>query len=116
VHNIFSLRKLRRRNTYNFATSNLRHYLLTYLNNNLQPISINTKFAINNSDIANRIHMDIDTGLKTTVYHLPYPRLDYTKRQITYSGVKLWNSLPHNLKKCTSTKHFKKIYHKLLLT
>ena len=66
-----------------------------------------------------------NTFLKKTVdsitrqagnYRLPNPRLDYTKRHITYSGIKLWNTeIPNSMKELKNLKTFRKHFHKHLL-
>ena len=79
------------------------------LKNDLLPTYLTSWFQRNNSTIINRIH--------THKYVLPIPRLEYSKRHITYSGVKLWNiEIPNNLKLSTSVESFKKNYQKLLIS
>ena len=79
------------------------------LKNELLPQSLSTWFRKNNSEIARRIFPDS--------YILPYCRLEYAKRHITYCGVMLWNSkIQDELKQSTSSKTFKKKYHKQLLS
>ena len=75
------------------------------IKNNLLPKSLNSWFHTNNSDIVNRINTNITSGINIKKYHLPNPRLEYAKRHITYSGVKLWNNeIPIELKTSTSSK------------
>ena len=46
---------------------------------------------------------------------LPKPRTEYLKRSFTYSGAKLWNSLPNIARNAKTKAHFKKelknVYH-----
>ena len=78
------------------------------LKNDALPLSLSSWFKLNNSEIANRIYYKL--------YCLPPTRLEYGKRQITYCGVKLWNTeIKTTLKKSTSLKIFMKKYHKDLL-
>ena len=87
------------------------------IKNNLLPKSLNSWFHTNNSDIVNRINTNITSGINIKKYHLPNPRLEYAKRHITYSGVKLWNNeIPTELKTSTSSKCFKRKYQELLLS
>ena len=69
-------------------------------------------FKINYSVIPNRIHNLVDNRTLPLVYHLPQPRIEYAKRHVTYTGVKL----PNNLKLSTSSISFKRKYQKLLLS
>ena len=79
------------------------------LKNKLLPPSLTSWFQINTSEIVDRIN--------TNKYHLPNPRLEYAKRHITFSGVKLWNKdIPNKIKQSTSIKCFKAKYQKLLLS
>jgi len=78
------------------------------LKNGILPVSLSMQFQKNNSEIAGRIFPNS--------YVLPYARLEYAKRHITYSGVILWNTeINDNLKLSTSQKALKKKYHKQLL-
>ena len=81
---------------------------MSKLHNNLIPPSIASGFQTNNSAIIDRLNV--------SKYRLPNPRLEYAKRHINYSGVKLWNTeIPDELKRSTSIRCFKKNYQKLLL-
>ena len=53
------------------------------LKNDILPVSLSMQFQKNNSEIAGRIFPNS--------YVLPYARLEYAKRHITYSGVILWS-------------------------
>ena len=61
-------------------------------------------------------HFIINTTFKETrqnpeKFRLPTPRLEITKKNITYSGVKLWNTeIPHELKQKKFPKTFSKHY------
>ena len=80
------------------------------LKNKLLPNSLTSWFRVNESVIANRIHDD-------TSYLLQQPRLEYTKRSISYTGVKIWNTeIPSALKKSTSSKLFTQKLKTILLT
>ena len=78
------------------------------LNNNLLPPSISTDFKVNHSDIIRRLNL--------SKFRLRNPRLEYTKRHISYSGVKLWNTeIPNELKNSSFLSCFKRNYRQLLL-
>ena len=79
------------------------------IKNNLVPRTLTSWFQINESTIINRLNTDI-------IYVLPQPRLEYAKRHITYTGVRLWNSeIPSELKHSTSSKTVKNKFKKQLL-
>ena len=60
-------------------------------NRYIPPPPISDMFALNISEIVRRINPN--------KYHLPNPRLNYAKRHISYSCVKLWNTeIPNELK------------------
>ena len=77
------------------------------IHNHLIPPHLSNKFQSHNTVIMERLHYGR--------YRLPNPRLDYAKRHISYSGVKLWNSeIPDELKKLSFPKLFKKKYQNFL--
>ena len=49
------------------------------------------------------------------VLSVPWPRVDLFKQSFSYSGAKLWNSLPENITSAPSMKSFKARLHKHLL-
>ena len=40
-------------------------------------------------------------------FHLPHRRLDVSQNSIVYTGVKLWNDIPPEIRSCTSLSNFK---------
>ena len=78
------------------------------LKNGILPVTLSKCFQKNNSEISRRIFPNS--------YILPYPRLEYAKRHINYSGVILWNTeINDSLKQSTSMKTLKNEYHKQLI-
>ena len=45
----------------------------------------------------------------------PVVRTNYKKHFITYSGVKIWNTIPENIRNSRQKKSFSKLYKKMLL-
>ena len=73
------------------------------LHNRYIPPPISDMFALNTSKIVRRRNPN--------KYHLPNPRLNYAKRHISYSCVKLWNTeIPNELKEISFLKCFVKKY------
>ena len=48
-------------------------------------------------------------------FYTPTVRTNYKKYNITYSGVKVWNSIPENIRKSRHKKSFTKLYKRMLL-
>ena len=69
---------------------------------NLLPHTLAYNFTLNDSQTS-----CIAQRLIQGNYHLPAPRLDYTKRHVTFPGLQLWNSnIPNDLKSLTTFKLF----------
>ena len=89
----------------------IKHKQATFmwkLRNGYIPTPVNDLFTLNTSETITRTNIN--------KYNLPNPRLDYGKRHITYSCVKLWNAeIPPNLKRITLYNNFSKKYKEFLL-
>ena len=79
------------------------------LDNNLLPQSNSGWFSLSNSVIRKRLSL--------SKYHIPDPRIGYTKRHNIYSATKLWNTeIPIQLMQSTSlTLEFDDVYFLLVL-
>ena len=53
---------------------------------------------------------------RSTDYHLENPKLILAQKSVRHHGPDIWNSLPQNLKRCTSLYSFKKSFKKVLLS
>ena len=54
------------------------------------------------------------TNSRNNLY-VPRPRLDLFKTSISFAGASFWNSLPQNIKSCTSLPSFKPNLHKYIM-
>lgn len=73
--------------------------------NNLAPTYMNNLFQYTN-EIHNR-------NLRSTTENLlyvPKPKCEIFRNSFAYSGAKLWNSIPQNIKSCNSVQQFKDRY------
>ena len=77
----------------NFNKGILMHKIIT----GKVPPYLTNSFSINQS----RCKLNI---------HVPTPRIDLYKSSLTYSGAKLWNSIPKSVKESKSTNVFKQRY------
>ena len=60
-----------------------------------------------NHDIKNVNLRSLDSKLEL---HIPKPRLEFCRKSFAYSGSKIWNSLPIDIRKSATLQEFKSKY------
>jgi len=83
-----------------------RKSVLVYMSiNNLAPSYLNDKFQLSNTT-----HNRILRSSNNNELHIPKPRLEFYRKSLSYSGPKIWNSIPLNIREATSLQQFKSLY------
>ena len=60
--------------------------------------------------ITTDIHQKALRSASDNLLYVPKPNIELFRNSLSYSGSKIWNSIPENIKQCDSVALFKKKY------
>jgi len=80
--------------------------LLVYMSiNNIAPSYLNDKFTLSSN-----IHNRVLRSANNSELYVPKPRLEFSRKSLSYSGAKIWNGLPLYIREATTIQQFKCLY------